>query len=77
MLKQFEMDESYDFFIIAFKNKFILYKPYTSIAFFLNDDFHIQSIVKFKNRIIKIQAIDSDYPDDLEYIQEDYSKQPL
>ena len=71
MLKQFEVDESYDFLIIAFKNKFILYKRHSMIAYFLDDNFNVQSILKFKTDILKIQAIAADQPDILNYINED------
>ena len=47
------------------------------IAYFLNDNFHVQSILKFKAGIIKIQAISPDEPDILDYIDEDNAMDSL
>ena len=67
-MRQFkdEEDES-EFKIITYKNKFILYKKFSYIAYFLNDDFNVQSILKLKTGIRKISATYPSQPDVLEY----------
>lgn len=47
------------------------------IAYFLNDNFHVQSILKFKAGILKIQAISPSDPDILDYIDEDNASDSL
>lgn len=76
-MKQFNEDDRFGFSIIAFKNKFILYQKYSYVAYFLNEDFYVQSIMKFKTSIVNIRAINSNEPDILEYIDEENSKFPI
>lgn len=54
ILKQFDKEDRKNFNIIAFKNNFILYKRHSMIAYFLDDNFNVQSILKFKTDILKI-----------------------
>lgn len=50
--------------MIAYKNKFVVYnKKATPEVFFLNDNFQIDAILKFKEGIRKVIPYDPKYPD--------------
>ena len=57
------------FYIIAYKSKFVVYnRKASSEVFFLNDNFQIDAIFKFKDKIRKVTALQAGNPDQLSYI---------
>ena len=57
------------FQMIAYKTKFVVYNTKAlSEVFFLNDNFQIDAIFKFKQGIRKVNAFNPNKPDQLTYI---------
>lgn len=76
-LKEEEYQDDTTFQMIAYNRKFVIYKSNSSKdVFFLNDNFQINAIINLKKKIKKIIALNSKSPFELQYIYNDFIREP-